>query len=138
MTEQPIRNRAEWISLGISLTLLTGVMATVISLWLNPSRKPAEFTVERGEVRAANNHYYLPVTVKNEGDATAAQVTVEGTLDAAKEDAAKEDAAKEVAAKEVAATTFDFVPAHSNSEGVLIFSQEPTDATIRVISYQEP
>jgi uncharacterized protein (TIGR02588 family) len=123
MTEQPIRNRAEWISLGISLTLLTGVMATVISLWLNPSRKPAEFTVERGEVRAANNHYYLPVTVKNEGDATAAQVTVEGTLDAA---------------KEVAATTFDFVPAHSNSEGVLIFSQEPTDATIRVISYQEP
>lgn len=123
MTEQPIRNRAEWISLGISLTLLTGVMATVVSLWLNPSRKPAEFTVERGEVRAANNHYYLPVTVKNEGDATAAQVTVEGTLDAA---------------KEVAATTFDFVPARSNSEGVLIFSQEPTDAMIRVISYQEP
>jgi uncharacterized protein (TIGR02588 family) len=121
MTEQPIRNRAEWISLGISLTLLTGVIATVASLWLNPSLKPAEFSVEPGKVRAANDHYYLPVTIKNEGDATAAQVTVEGTL-----------------AEEVSTTTFDFVPARSDAEGVLIFSQEPTAAMVRVVSYQKP
>lgn len=125
MSEQPIRNRAEWISLGISLTLLAGVVATVVSVWLNPSLEPAEFTVERGQVRTANGHYYLPVTVKNEGDATAAEVTVEGSLDAAPDD-------------EVATTTFDFVPAQSDAEGVLIFSQEPSGATVRVVSYQEP
>ncbi len=124
-SEKPIRNRAEWFSLGISLALLSAVGATVISLWLNPSLKPAEFTVERGQVRAANGHYYLPVTIKNEGDATAAQVTVEGSLDTAPDD-------------ETATTTFDFVPARSDAEGVLIFSQEPSGATVRVISYQEP
>ncbi len=124
-SENPIRNRAEWISLGISLTLLAGVVATVVSVWLNPSLKPAEFTVERGQVRAANGHYYLPVTIKNEGDATAAEVTVEGTLDT-------------TSPEEIATTTFDFVPARSDAEGVLIFSQEASGATVRVISYQKP
>ncbi|MGB3308833.1 MAG: hypothetical protein WBG32_14730 [Nodosilinea sp.] len=125
MTEQPIRNRAEWISLGISLTLLAGVVGTVISLWLHPSLKPAKFMVERGPVRTANDQYYLPVTIKNEGDATAAQVTVEGRLETANTD-------------ETATTTFDFVPARSGAESVLIFSQDPSAATVRVVSYQDP
>lgn len=123
--EKPIRNQAEWFSLGVSLVLLSAVGGTVVSLWLHPSLKPAEFTVERGEVRAANGHYYLPVTVKNEGDATAAQVTVEGSLDVAPNE-------------EVATTTFDFVPARSDADGVLIFSQDPSEATVRVMSYQQP
>lgn len=125
MSEQPIRNPAEWFSLGISLTLLSAVIATVASLWLNPSLKPAAFTVEPGKVRTTNDHYYLPVTIKNEGDATAAEVTVEGMLDT-------------TSPEEVATTTFDFVPARSEAEGVLIFSQEPSAAIVRVISYQEP
>ena len=123
-SEKPVRNRAEWVSLSISFTLLSALVATVVSLWLHPSLKPAEFTVERGSVRTAKDHYYLPITIKNEGDATAAQVTIEGSLDAASD--------------EIATTTFDFVPARSDAEGVLIFSQEPSGATIRVVSYQEP
>ncbi|WP_052049519.1 hypothetical protein [Leptolyngbya sp. KIOST-1] len=125
MSEQPIRNRAERFSLAISLTLLSGVVATVASLWLHPSLKPAVFTVEPGAVRTANGLYYLPVTIKNDGDATAAEVTVEGSLGAG-------------STEEIATTTFDFIPAHSDAETVLIFSQEPTAATVRVISYQEP
>lgn len=125
MSEKPTRNRAEWFSLGISLTLLSAVVATVASLWLKPSLKPAEFTVEPGEVRPANNHYYLPITITNEGDATAAEVTVEGTLET-------------TSPEEVAATTFDFIPARSQAEGVLIFSEEPSTASVRVISYQKP
>lgn len=123
-SEQPIRNQAEWFSLGISLALLAAVGGTVVSIWLHPSLKPAEFTVERGQVRTANGHYYLPITIKNEGDATAAEVTVEGRLNNTPD--------------ETATTTFDFVPARSDAEGVLIFSQEPAGATVRVISYQEP
>jgi uncharacterized protein (TIGR02588 family) len=121
MAEQPIRNRTEWLSLGFSLTLLAGVVGAVITLWLKPSLRPAEFTVEPGQVRAAQGHYYLPITIKNEGDATAAQVTVEGSL-----------------ADERPTTTFDFVPARSDAEGVLIFSQNPSGATVRVVSYQKP
>jgi uncharacterized protein (TIGR02588 family) len=67
----------------------------------------------------------LPGHFCNEGEATAAQVTVAGSLDAAPDG-------------EIATTTFDFVPARSDAEGVLIFSQEPSGATVRVISYQEP
>ncbi|PZU96263.1 MAG: hypothetical protein DCF32_21840 [Leptolyngbya sp.] len=125
MSEKPTRNRAEWFSLGISLTLLSAVVATVASLWLKPSLKPAEFTVKPGEVRPANDHYYLPITITNEGDATAAEVTVEGTLET-------------TSPEEVAATTFDFIPARSQAEGVLIFSEEPSTASVRVISYQKP
>ncbi|HZG40717.1 MAG TPA: hypothetical protein VEZ50_18730 [Nodosilinea sp.] len=125
MSEKPIRNPAEWFSLGISLTLLAAVVATVASLWLKPSLKPAEFTVEPGEVRPAQDHYYLPITIKNEGDATAAEVTVEGTLET-------------TSPEEVANTTFDFIPARSEAEGVLIFSEEPSAASVRVISYQKP
>lgn len=124
LSEKPFRNRAEWVSLTISFALLSVVIGTVVSLWLHPSLKPAEFTVERGSVRTAKDHYYLPITIKNEGDATAAQVTIEGSLD--------------VASDEIATTTFDFVPARSDVEGVLIFSQEPSGATVRVVSYQEP
>lgn len=125
MSEKPTRNRAEWFSLGISLTLLAAVVATVASLWLKPSLKPAEFTVEPGEVRMANDHYYLPITILNEGDATAAEVTVEGTLDT-------------TSPAEVASTTFDFIPARSQAEGFLIFSEEPSPASVRVVSYQKP
>lgn len=123
-SEKPVRNRSEWVSLCISLVLLSAVVATVVSLWLHPSLNPAEFTVELGQVRTAKDHYYLPVTIKNEGDATAAQVTIEGSLDTVSD--------------ELATTTFDFVPAHSDAEGVLIFSQDPSGATVRVSSYQEP
>ncbi|MBD2232830.1 hypothetical protein [Phormidium tenue] len=125
MSEKPTRNRAEWFSLGISLTLLSAVVATVASLWLKPSLKPAEFTVEPGEVRPAQDHYYLPITITNEGDATAAEVTVEGTLETTDPE-------------EVAATTFDFIPARSQAEGFLIFTAEPSTASVRVISYQKP
>jgi uncharacterized protein (TIGR02588 family) len=125
MADHSFRNRAEWISLGISLTLLTGVIGTVVSLWLNPSLKPARFTVELGKARNSNNHYYLPVTVTNEGDETATQVTVEGTLN-------------NDSREEMANTTFDFVPARSDAEGVLIFSSDPSSVVVRVISYQKP
>ncbi|MGF1570508.1 MAG: hypothetical protein ACFCVD_20940 [Nodosilinea sp.] len=125
MSERSVRNRAEWVSLGISLTLLTGVVATVISLWLNPSLNPARFTLDPGPVRHEADQYYLPVTITNEGDATGSQVTVEGILNVDNN-------------PEVSNTTVDFIPARSAVEVVLIFSHEPAAATLRVASYQEP
>ncbi|MGB3138292.1 MAG: hypothetical protein WBG38_18480 [Nodosilinea sp.] len=122
MAEKSVRNQAEWISLGVSLTLLAGVVATVVTLWLHSSDQPAQFTVERGDLRTTNEQYYLPITVRNQGDITAAQVTVEGMLSDA----------------EISMTTFDFVPGRSDAKGVLIFDREPSAAKVRVVSYQEP
>lgn len=119
------RTKAEWVSLLISLLLLAGVVGTVIALWLRPADNPPRFRIERGQVRNDAEHYYLPVTVINDGDATGAQVTIAGTL-------------RGINAEETANTTFDFVPARSRVAGVLVFSSEPTVAAVRVVSYQQP
>ena len=119
------RTKAEWVSLSISIALLAGVVGLVIALWLSPSHEPARFRVDRGTIRNEANDYYLPITVTNEGDATGAQVTVEGKL-------------KSGDNEETPALTFDFIPAHSSAEGVLVFKTDPASADVRVVSYQKP
>jgi uncharacterized protein (TIGR02588 family) len=119
------RTNAEWVSLAISLLLLAAIVATVIYLWMSSSNDPARFQVDRGMVRNEAGQFYLPITIKNDGDKTGAQVAVEGRLTTGNGD-------------ETTTTTFDFVPGRSRAEGVLIFSSDPTDASVRVMSYQEP
>ncbi|HEX8144111.1 MAG TPA: hypothetical protein VF553_16035 [Pyrinomonadaceae bacterium] len=119
------RTKAEWVSLIISLLLVSGVVCVVVALWLSPANRPTSFRVERSTIRHEENYYYLPIKVTNEGDATGAQVTVEGKL-------------KSGSTEEAASTTFDFIPARSSAEGILIFTSDPTTAQVHVISYQQP
>ncbi|MGA9769196.1 MAG: hypothetical protein WBV94_09160 [Blastocatellia bacterium] len=119
------RTKAEWVSLIISIVLLAAVVAAVILLWVNSSNKPARFRIDRGAIRNEAGHYYLPISITNDGDTTGAQVTVEGTTGGGGNE-------------ETSATTFDFIPGHSTSQAVLIFSTEPTSAEMRVVSYQQP
>jgi uncharacterized protein (TIGR02588 family) len=119
------RTQAEWVSLIVSLLLLAGVVGLVVALWISPSGHPARFRVERGPARSEGGRYYLPVTVINDGDATGAQVTVEGRLAVG-------------GSEETATTTFDFIPARSSAEGVLVFSGDPASAAVVVASFQKP
>ncbi len=118
------RTNAEWISLIVSICLVAGVVGVVVVMWLSPASNPTRFRIERGAVRIEAGHYYLPVTVTNDGDATGAQVTIEGKVRGS--------------AEQVSTTTFDFIPAHSSVEGVLVFNTEPGSAELRVVSYQQP
>ncbi len=119
------RTTAEWVSMVISLVLVAGVVSLVIAMWLSPSQQPARFRIDRKPIRTEADHYYLPIVVTNEGDATGAQVTVEGSV-------------REAGEEQTSATTFDFIPAHSSVEGVLVFKSEPSSAELRVVSYQQP
>ncbi len=119
------RSSAEWVSLAVSLILLAGLIAIVAWLWLNSSGMPASFRVEQGAVRNERGQFYLPVHITNDGEVTATEVKVEGLLASSGQE-------------ERSDTTFDFIPAHSTVEGVLIFSQNPANATVRVLSYQLP
>ena len=119
------RTKAEWVSLIISIALLAGVVAVVIALWAGSSQAPARFRIDRGTIRNEAGRYYLPISTTNEGDMTGAQVTVEGKIGSG-------------SIEETSTTTFDFIPGHSTSEAVLIFSNEPTSAEMRVVSYQQP
>jgi uncharacterized protein (TIGR02588 family) len=122
--EEP-RSTAEWLSLIISLLILLGIIGLVLAMWANSASAPAQFTLEPGDVRQANGLYYLPVTIANTGDETAAQVMLEGIVTAGEDE-------------EEATTTIDFLPGHAQAEAVLIFSHDPSDAELRVVSYQKP
>ena len=119
------RTTAEWTSLAIALLLLACVIGTVIALWLSPSQDPPRFTIEPGEIRNEDGRFYLSFTVHNDGDLTASEVTVEGTI-------------TDGGSEETATTTFDFLPGRTKVEGVLIFSRDPATADVRVVSYQKP
>jgi uncharacterized protein (TIGR02588 family) len=119
------RTKAEWVSLVIAVLLLAAVIGLVVALWMSPARNPARFRVDRGAIRSEAGLYYLQITVINEGDATGAQVSVEGKLTSATGD-------------ETSSTTFDFIPARSRAEGTLIFSRDPAAAEVRVASFQQP
>jgi uncharacterized protein (TIGR02588 family) len=119
------RTRAEWISLIVSIGLLGVVIGLIIWVWLNEQGTPATFRIERGAIEQVDGQYYLSVTIHNEGDTTASEVTLEGSLEVDGDE-------------ETATTTFDFVPGHSDREATLIFSADPSAADVRVISYQDP
>lgn len=131
MTERPAgagdapRTTAEWVSLAVSIALVSGVVAVILALWATSTGEPAQFRIDRGPVRADGTHFQLPITVTNVGDATGAQVVVEGALGGAGDE-------------EVSAITFDFLAPRSSAKGVLVFSADPASARVRVVSYQEP
>jgi uncharacterized protein (TIGR02588 family) len=113
------------VSLGISLLLLAVVIGVVVNLWVSQTEKPPRFKVEMGAARDEAGLFYLPFTLTNEGDQTAAEVTVEGKIGASDKE-------------ETASTTFDFMPGRARQEGVLVFSADPASAQVRVTSYQQP
>ena len=123
--QPPARSTAEWVSLAVALLLLAGIIGTVIVLWLAPESDPPRFTVEHGAVRHIGGQFYLGITVRNEGEQTASEVTVEGVI---------EDGGRE----ETATTTFAFIPGHAEVQGTLVFTRDPAAARIRVVSYQRP
>lgn len=130
MSEQQTANNksrtpVEWITLGVAFLLLATVVGIVVWLLFTGSSEPARFTIERGATRIEEQLFYLPITVTNDGDETASQVQLAGTLVVNDQE-------------ETADTTFDFVPGHSQAEAVLIFSADPGAADVRVVSYQIP
>jgi len=69
--------------------------------------------------------FHLPVAVTNVGGEAAGQVRVEGRLVTSGEE-------------ERPATTIEFLPVRAREEAVLIFRGDPTEASVRVVSYQRP
>jgi uncharacterized protein (TIGR02588 family) len=119
------RSTAEWLSLVISLLLLSTVVGLIIFLWITPTDEDARFSVQRDQAQEVDGVFYLPVTVHNHGDSTASEVLLEGSLMVDGQEQAPN-------------TTLDFLPGHSDREATLIFSADPAQAEIRVVSYQKP
>lgn len=124
------RSRAEWTTLGISLTILALVFATIVWLWMRDTAMPA--TVEVTPVTEAIRHegdvWYLPLDVVNRGDATAEDVVVEAELDTGEGE------------PETAEITFSFLASGETARGTVVFTSDPAsgEVTIRPVSFKEP
>ncbi|HET8671768.1 MAG TPA: hypothetical protein VFM05_14460 [Candidatus Saccharimonadales bacterium] len=119
------KSTAEWISLAVSLIILLGFLGAIVWLWTNQPTGPAQFKVQRGEVRNETGLFHLPVTVTNTGGLAVGQVRVEGKLN-------------NQGREETTVTTIDFLPVRAQEEVVLIFRSEPSSAVIEVVSYRLP
>ena len=119
------QSTAEWISLSVSLIVVTGFVAAIVWLWIRQPTRPAQFKVERGVVRNETGLFHLPVTVTNTGGSAVGQVRIEGKLN-------------NQGQEEITVTTIDFLPVRAQEEVVLIFRNEPSGAAVQVVSYRRP
>ena len=106
-------------------------LATIgIIVWdgISADGTPPIVTVESGAVHAHANGFVLEISALNSGDATAAEVAVEGTL------------SREGEIVETSETTFGYLPSGSRSHGGLFFQADPRahDVAVRAKGYVDP
>lgn len=124
------RLRVEWITLALSsLIVLTPVVLTTY-LHVTRSRESASVAVEAqlAEVYQVGSRYYLPVTVRNTGGQTGADVRVRIVMTAV------------AGEQESAELLFAFLSSGGSSRGVAAFTSDPRHGQISagVVSFLEP
>ena len=122
------KNWLEWTVFGLSLALVIGVLGYLIYWEATSTDRPPNIRIELGDAERRGEHFYVPVTLHNEGDKTAEGVHVVVTL---KTGETTEEGEFEVA----------FLPHHSRREGTVAFKTNPaesTELTARITGYQKP
>jgi uncharacterized protein (TIGR02588 family) len=129
----PRKNWLEWLVFGAGLTLLLATIGYLGYQALEYGQQPAALTVTLGEPWAPDGdqpeQIVVPVTVRNDGGETAAEVKVEVSLVHNGKDGLER--------REL---TFAFVPHMSSRAGAVSFEHrpDPDEMRARVLSYLEP
>lgn len=124
----PKKNALEWTVFGASL-LIIGATITLLLTGGSGSGNPGpDLRVAAGTPAASSSGFAVPVTVENQGDATAEQVRVEVSLLSGGEE------------RETGELTIAFVPRRSRREGWVVFQRDPACCTIsaRAVSFEKP
>lgn len=127
--EQQPTSTAEWISLGLSSTLLAGVIGLVGYLWASDQqRQPPILNVSQAQVRQSAGEFYIPFAVTNTGGKTAESVQVIAELQV---NGITVESGEQIV---------DFLSSKEKAEGAFIFMRNPQqgEVRIRVASYQDP
>lgn len=126
----PKKNWLEWTVFAGGLLLLLAVSGYLLYEALTIADKPAALSVSFGEAVAAGDphHFTVPISIRNDGGQTAAEVDVEVVL---------LEGDRQVERREL---TFDFVPHMSSRSGALTFDAAPSPGQLRarVLTYVEP
>ena len=129
MSQKRQRTLAEWVTLGISLTIVLSLVGLITYEYFGRGNRPAVIEVRPWleSLRQEAGAYYLPVEITNEGDQTAAGVWVELTLTAADD------------SQESARIHVEFLAGGATEEGVVVFRQNPAEGRLaHTISFLKP
>ncbi|WP_299365232.1 TIGR02588 family protein [uncultured Paracoccus sp.] len=120
--------KIEWVIGGISGVLVAGMIAFLVyqALDATPSKPLINVTVQNIEQTPVG--YRIEFRAENSGGATAADVTIEGTLE------------RDGQTVETLDTTLDYVPANSTRSGGLNFARDPEQhqLELRSTGYNDP
>jgi uncharacterized protein (TIGR02588 family) len=124
----PNTSLAEWIVAIASAVLVAGVVGFLIYDGIRSPEAPPQIAVEVDSIVTAGPGYLVLFRARNGGKSTAAEVVVEGALEA------------EGDRVEVAETTLDYVPSGGVERGGLYFEQDPRRLRLRLSAkgYREP
>ena len=124
----PNTSTAEWIVAALSAALVLGVVGFLIYDGVRSPSTPPDVTIEIDSVQQAGPGYLVLFRARNRGRSTAAEVVVEGELEA--------DTGK----VETSQTTIDYVPAGGQQRAGLFFTHDPgrLRLKLRAHGYREP
>lgn len=126
----PARTTVEWITLGISVLIVATVIGLIIYAYVTRGSTPAiiDASAPVDRIRHVQDHYYLPIEVRNSGEQTAKDVCVAislTTLDGQ---------------TETAEVLIDFLAGDETAHATAVFTRDPRQGsvTVGVISYLAP
>lgn len=124
------RSVAEWSTLAISAAILLTIVGLVTWLAFRGDERAPEIVAEPhlDLLRDEASGYYLPVTIRNDGDITVQDAVIQGELDTGE------------GQPETADITIPFLSGGEEVRGTMVFQQDPTsgELTVSVTSYKEP
>lgn len=123
------RTVAERITLAVSAMVVLSILGLVTYLYFQGDEKPVSVvaTARVDEIRHESEVYYVPVDVKNEGDRTVEEVTIQGELVTDGQ-------------IETAEFTLTYLAGGEHATGTFIYSEDPLkgELTVRPVSYKDP
>jgi uncharacterized protein (TIGR02588 family) len=124
----PNTSAAEWIVAAASAALVLGVLGFLIYDGVRHPETPPNATVEVDSIQPAGPGYLVLFRALNGGRSTAAEVMVEGELEA------------DTGNVETSETTIDYVPAGGEQRGGIYFAHDPRRLRLRLRAhgFREP
>jgi uncharacterized protein (TIGR02588 family) len=118
----------EWaVGLG-SFVVVCALLGAVLFSAVTETSGMTGLSIQAGEPVRTGDVYVVPVEIRNDGDATAADLQISADL---LHDGAPVDHAR---------MQVDYVPAHSHSDGGLVFRVDPRSGELRLLleGYRDP
>jgi uncharacterized protein (TIGR02588 family) len=118
----------EWITGLVGMALLLGTIGFLLWHALQANHTPPSIRVEVRAISQQGDQFLVQFEATNDGDQTAADVTIEGQL------------IRDGETVETSTATITYIPAQSMRRGGLFFTQDPGAYTLdlRATGYEKP